>query len=355
MASRLFEDHCIRAKAVVPMYPFHNGLRISACSVTHFCGILADADFVQGHPSLSCAGMLCIQSCFSYKVYSLVPPTKVNFQHLVLDMAILGSRIRISDRGQNSRSHLGRGLILVNHFMGSAGVKNIYTTGDYLETTKTWHTEDSPWKASQICKILQKNQIKPKQVAEVGCGAGRVLEQLSRQDFLADAQFCGYDISPQSINLAQPIAHARLTFCCSDAFSGNNAAYYDLLMAIDVFEHVPDYMGFLEKCQAKATYKVYHIPLDIHVSSVLRNAFVAHRYTIGHIHYFTADSALSVLRDTGHEVVDYFYTNAAFDMFSQHPSSKKAIANVPRWILQKVSLPFTVRLLGGYSLLVLAK
>jgi SAM-dependent methyltransferase len=239
--------------------------------------------------------------------------------------------------------------------MRIAEVTNIYTTGDYLETTKTWHTEDSPWKASQICKILQKNKINPKQVAEVGCGAGRVLEQLSRQDFLADAQFCGYDISPQAINLAQQVKHDRLSFHSSDIFSQQHTEHYNLLLAIDVFEHVPDYMGFLEKSQAKADYKIYHIPLDIHVSSVLRNAFISHRYTIGHIHYFTADSALSALRDTGHEIVDYFYTNAAFDMFSTHPSLKKAVANVPRWILQKVSLPFTVRLLGGYSLLVLAK
>ena len=70
-------------------------------------------------------------------------------------------------------------------------------------------------------------------------------------------------------------------------------------------------MGFLEKCRAKAEYKIYHIPLDVHVSSVLRNAFIGGRYTLGHLHYFTADSAIATLKDTGHEIVDYLYTNAA--------------------------------------------
>ena len=126
-------------------------------------------------------------------------------------------------------------------------------------------------------------------------------------------------------------------------------------MIIDVFEHVPDYLGFVEKCREKATYKIYHIPLDIHVSSVFRNSFLRNRYTIGHIHYFTADSAISALRDTGHEIIDCFYTNGAVGLFKEHPSFKKAIANVPRWLLSKFNLPFTARLLGGYSLLVLTK
>jgi hypothetical protein len=128
-----------------------------------------------------------------------------------------------------------------------------------------------------------------------------------------------------------------------------------MLLAMDVFEHVPDYMGFIKGCKRKATYKLYHIPLEIHVSSVLRNSFIQSRYTIGHIHYFSADSALATLRDTGHEVVDFAYTNGALDLFRQQPSVKRAIANGPRWLLSKLSTPLAARLLGGYSLLVLTK
>jgi hypothetical protein len=117
---------------------------------------------------------------------------------------------------------------------------------------------------------------------------------------------------------------------------------------------VPDYMGFVDKCRQRAKYKIYHIPLDIHVSSVLRNAFIRSRYDIGHIHYFTADSAIATLKDTGHEIIDCVYTDIAFGLFSEHPSFNKAIANVPRWLLSRLSVPFTARLLGGYSLLVLA-
>jgi len=41
-------------------------------------------------------------------------------------------------------------------------------------------------------------------------------------------------------------------------------------MAIRLFEHVEDYLGFLRKMKTKATFKVFHIPLDLSVQTVLR-------------------------------------------------------------------------------------
>lgn len=236
-------------------------------------------------------------------------------------------------------------------------MSNIYETGEYLVATgNTWHSEDSPWKAAQILRIIRDNGIQPRNIAEVGCGAGQILVELSKHEYLRECQFEGYDISPQAIELCDKDAK-KCNFFCQDIFMGENgnAQKFDVFLVIDVLEHVPDYMGFVEQCRHKASYKIYHIPLDIHVSSVLRNTFIRNRYSIGHLHYFTADSALATLKDSGHEIVDYFYTSGSFWGFWQHPSIKKAIANGPRWLFSKFSLPFTARVFGGYSLLVLAK
>lgn len=234
-------------------------------------------------------------------------------------------------------------------------MENIYTDGQYLEATQTWHAEDGPWKVRQIKNIIDKNKLQPSSIAEIGCGSGSILDELSKQPDLQHVCFEGYDISPQAIEIAKKLENERIEFFQEDILSENNDKQFDILMVIDVFEHVPDYMGFVEKCKAKAAYKIYHIPLDIHVSSVFRNSFIYNRYTIGHIHYFTAASAISTLRDTGHEIIDSFYTNGAFGLFKEHPNIKTAVANLPRWLLSKLSVPFTARLLGGYSLLVLAK
>jgi hypothetical protein len=36
---------------------------------------------------------------------------------------------------------------------------NIYVSGEYKTKNETWDVEDSPWKAEQIFKLLQKNNI----------------------------------------------------------------------------------------------------------------------------------------------------------------------------------------------------
>lgn len=234
-------------------------------------------------------------------------------------------------------------------------MENIYKTGKYLEETQSWHVEDSPWKADQIIEIIQKNSIRPKIVAELGCGAGAILEELSKKEYLAGTQFKGYDISQDAVDLCAQHTAENIIFSCQDLLADNNHDIFDLLLVIDVFEHVPNYFEFLEKCKNKAEYIIYHIPLEIHVSSVLRNTLCSARYTLGHLHYYTADSAIGALKDTGHEIIDFSYTNGALGLYKHHPSFKRAIANVPRWILSKFSVPLASRLLGGYSLLVLTK
>ena len=236
--------------------------------------------------------------------------------------------------------------------------KNIYESGDYLsKTNQSWHAEDSPWKADQILKMIQRASLHPKKIVEIGCGAGRILDELANRTYLNDAVFEGHDISPQAHEMSKKFENERCTFYCGDLLADFDAdsRKFDLLLAIDVFEQIPNYIEFIESCNAVADYKIYHIPLDIHVSSVLRGSLVRGRYSIGHLHYFTAETALATIKGTGHEIVDYFYTDGALGLFKHHPTMMRTLANGPRWLLSRVSVPLAARLLGGYSLMVLAK
>jgi hypothetical protein len=120
-----------------------------------------------------------------------------------------------------------------------------------------------------------------------------------------------------------------------------------------VFEHVPNYIEFLQDLRRKARFKVFHIPLDMSAQWVMRGRpILLEREQAGHLHYFMKDTALAALRDSGYEVVDWTYTAGAID----NPRSIKArLASWPRRLMMNLSRDFTVRLLGGYSLLVLAK
>lgn len=232
-----------------------------------------------------------------------------------------------------------------------AETDNIYQTGAYVEKNPTYHVEDSAWKASQILKMVESNRLSPKTVCEVGCGAGEVLRQLQLR-MAPEVQFCGYEISPQGFALCQDRGNDNLRFHCEDLLAANTPVF-DLLLCIDVFEHVPDYLSFLENVRGKARYKIFHIPLDMSAQWVLRGRpILRERDQAGHLHYFMKDTALATLRDTGYTVLDTAYTAGAID----HPRSIKAkLASWPRRLLARVNQDFAVRVMGGYSLLVLAE
>jgi hypothetical protein len=77
------------------------------------------------------------------------------------------------------------------------------------------------------------------------------------------------------------------------------------------------------------------------------------RKKVGHIHYFTKETVLETLRDTGYTIIDYFYTSGSIDLPNQ--SWKSKLLKVPRKILFFLNKDFAVRVLGGYSLMILAK
>ncbi|CAN1537189.1 AdoMet_MTases domain containing protein [Caulobacteraceae bacterium] len=231
----------------------------------------------------------------------------------------------------------------------AADTASIYKNGVYLEKHETWHVEDSPWKASEIDKILGRNNIEPRTVCEVGCGAGEILRQLSLKR--PDATFTGYEISPQAFALSQSRAGARLEYRLKNIV--DESATYDCLLCIDVFEHVDDYMGFLRSLKPKADYKIFHIPIDIFLLSLLRNSMMRAREEYGHIHYFAPETALATLRDCGYEIVDFAFT----PMFDGIPgkSLKARLARLPRRILYALSPGLSVRILGGCSMMVLTR
>lgn len=228
----------------------------------------------------------------------------------------------------------------------------VYTDKDsnYLKQNPSWHVEDSPWKAEQILKMIERNDIHPKSVAEIGCGVGEILNSLHKK-MPEDVNFQGFDISPDAINLAKERAKERLSFRLENLIEVQET--FDLLLMIDVFEHVEDYIGFIKSCKGKAKYTIFHIPLDLSVHGLLRGKLMNARKVVGHLHYFSKETALATLADSGYEVVDYFYTGKSIELPRKTLKSKLAV--LPRKIMYGLNKDFTARTMGGFSLLVLVK
>ena len=229
--------------------------------------------------------------------------------------------------------------------------RTLYLDGEYIAKNPEWHVEESPWKARQILRMLRKNHLAPKTVCDVGCGAGEVLRQL-QEHLDGECMFWGYDISPQAVELAKSRANERLQFKLT-GFMEDKDNFFDLILIMDVIEHLEDYFSFLREIKSKSHYTLFHIPLDLSVQTVLRrNGLLKVRESYGHIHYFTKETALHTLRDTGYEVLDYFYTPRSIE-FASEPGEK--ILKLPRKLFFTIHRDFAARLLGGFSLLVLAR
>jgi SAM-dependent methyltransferase len=229
--------------------------------------------------------------------------------------------------------------------------ENFYKNGLYLEQNPSWDVEDSPWKALQILKLFERNCIQPRTICEVGCGAGEVLLQLYQQ-MPAVTTFDGYEISPQAFAMTPSRNRDRINFHLENLL--NEDVHFDVVMAIDVMEHIEDCFDFLRKLQAKGTFKVLHIPLDLSVQTVLRGKpIMVARKHVGHIHYFTKETALATLEDMGYTVIDYFYTAGMIELPNKPLRSR--LLNWPRRLLHRINSDLAVRVLGGYSIMVLAR
>ncbi|MBL0146734.1 MAG: class I SAM-dependent methyltransferase [Chitinophagaceae bacterium] len=122
--------------------------------------------------------------------------------------------------------------------------EEIYTNGEYLNKNPTWDAEDAVWKAEMVKKIIKKNTSSIESIVEVGCGSGAILAHL--QKTFTDVNFSGFDISPQGIAIAKRCANDKLSFYNQD-YINERTITTDILLVIDVIEHVPDFLYFLNR------------------------------------------------------------------------------------------------------------
>lgn len=228
---------------------------------------------------------------------------------------------------------------------------DMYRDGTYKASNPTWHEEDAPWKAAQVESILRANDVTFATVAEIGCGSGEILVRLSKS--FPEASFAGFEISPQAYEMALARQGPRVTFHAKDVVNAPDCRF-DTVLVIDVIEHVDDYIGFTRKVRELASRTVFHIPLDISAQSVVRMwPILGLREGVGHLHYFTKDTALATLEYCGYKIIDWRYTASRLELPNQARSSR-LIAPLRR-LLFRANPDLAVRLLGGYSVLVLAE
>ena len=253
---------------------------------------------------------------------------------------------------QTAKSNERTGVALADQTISNPQSANPHINGEYLRKNPDWHVDSSAWKAVEIMKMLDRHHIAPTTIGEVGCGAGEVLRQVQLK-MRPECNFFGYDISPQAIEMSKSRENDRLHFAIADVCTAATPPL-DLLLILEVVDHVEDYFGFLRALKPKSTYKLFHLSLDLSVQNAIRSgALLKQRDVYVHLHYFSKETMLRTLEETDYEILDYFYTPYGI-RFARGRFGRWVLKPL-RWLLFQINKDFAVRLLGGYRLMVLTR
>jgi SAM-dependent methyltransferase len=226
-----------------------------------------------------------------------------------------------------------------------------YLSSTYAEANPTWDSEDSPWKTTRVAELINAHQLAPGSICEIGCGSGKILAGL--RHLYPQTELFGYDIAPAAAAFWADYEKEGIKFQVGDFLELNNL-HYDLILLLDVVEHIEDPFSFLIKIRRAAKFFLFHFPLDLCAINILREApILRQRKVVGHIHYFTKNLALSLLRESGYEIMHWRYSQAAFS--SPQRTLRTKLFSLIRFIAYKINKDYSVRALGGETLFVLAR
>jgi ubiquinone/menaquinone biosynthesis C-methylase UbiE len=251
-------------------------------------------------------------------------------------------------------------------------LRNIYNDRTYVCNNPSLHTEDSQFKFENIESLLNDVPIRNGhlRILDVGGGAGLLGLYVHRyfENRNVMVTMHALDLSEEMLKL-QKLNNANLekVFNCGiENFSERN---YDLVLMIDVIEHIPDYSLAAETLNRISNYVIYNIPIEINASDLLRNVF--NKFTfyreqtrlLGHLHFFSYIRAKSFLKDKHNFMKGYFISynllilNSSYEGYVKMRSSKLRILEnkVANWLNRNLKFlcPFLIQ--GSYYSLVKSK
>ena len=176
--------------------------------------------------------------------------------------------------------------------------ENFYAHGEYILHNPTLHEEDSPWKVHKIRPFVDKFlKIHAKEtiaLLDVGGGAGKILAAVTEQIENAGRKVEQYslDLSPDMLRV-QKRNNPKAKIISGDIKKTPFAdKQFDLVLMIDVIEHVPQPEIALKELQRIARYVIFKVPLEDNFLDGFHNAITAGKYrarvrkTIGHINIY---------------------------------------------------------------------
>jgi len=200
----------------------------------------------------------------------------------------------------------------------------LYKTDEYIGWHPSLHAEDSPWKVSQVIPMVDKfiKDYCPKEeinILDVGGGAGLVLKAVSsyiQEQHGLKVNKYALDLSPGMLKV-QREANPDIEGVFNEDITETSIKdkEMDLVLMIDVLEHIPEPSRALEELRRIARFVIFKIPLEDNIYDNTLNLFSRGKYKkeilekSGHISSYNFRKLRSQIEAYAGDITDYYFTN----------------------------------------------
>ena len=174
-----------------------------------------------------------------------------------------------------------------------------YTGDAYVNIHQNWHLGDSEGKAAELAPLFRAlpEALAGLTVVDVGTGAGGVPHALSMLLAPDSPTFVGYEISEHAIRLGRDKFGDAVEL--RQRSFGERDGPFDVVMFIDVLEHLENPWEMLRHARGVARYMVVRQPLLDNFGVFRHDKYRAQRDELGHITFFNHRSFLDIVTATG--------------------------------------------------------
>ena len=232
--------------------------------------------------------------------------------------------------------------------MNSSQFDPIYTDLTFFKRSPMWNDAESLWKSHQISSFICDNKLSINRLIDYGCGTGSILHILS--DFLPGRSYLGFDPCPQLSS--QWSSYPNIDF--TTTFDLETIDLNDVILLIDVLEHVLDPYSLLDALCSRAGYVIVHLPLELNLSTLLRPCSLKNAYDeVAHLHFYSPATFEIMCTHLRIDVISKTFT-FPYRTLKRTRNNKQKLIDLSRSVISSLISPdISQSVLGGNTALYL--